>query len=77
MMNVAHAEDSSEVIMGNLPVNSIPAKVLFDTGALHCFMSRPFVSKHDFVSETLGKPMAVVSLAKYMRATTMIPMFLS
>ena len=46
LMNAAQAEDSSEVIMGNLPVNSIPAKVLFDTGASHCFISRPFASKH-------------------------------
>ena len=72
-MNTAQEEDSSEVIMGNLPVNNIPAKVLFDTGASHCFMSRSFVSKHDFVSEILGKPMGVVSPAKSMRATTMVP----
>ena len=50
MMNAAQVEDSSEVIMGNFPVNSIPAKVIFDTGASHCFLSRSFVSKHDFVS---------------------------
>ena len=61
------------MIMGNFPVNSIPAKVLFDTGASHCFMSRAFVSKHDLVSKMLGKPMGVVSPAKSMRATTMIP----
>ena len=41
MMNAAQAEDSSEVIMGNLLVNDIPAKVLFDTGASHSFISRP------------------------------------
>ena len=28
MVNAAEAEDSSQVIMGNLLVNSIPAKVL-------------------------------------------------
>ena len=72
MMNVSQAEDSSEVIMGNLPVNSIPAKFLFDTGASHCFMSRSFVSKHDFVSQMLGKPMGVVSPAKSMRATSIV-----
>ena len=43
MVNAAQAEDSSQVIMGNLSVNDIPAKVLFDTGASHCFMSRPFL----------------------------------
>ena len=46
LMNAAQAEDSSDVIMGNLPVNDKPAKVLFDTGASHCFISRPFASKH-------------------------------
>ena len=46
MVNAAQAEDSSDVIMGNLPVSDIPAKVLFDTGASHCFISRPFASKH-------------------------------
>ena len=43
MMNAAQAEESTDVIMGNLPVNDIPAKVLFDTGASLCFMSRPFL----------------------------------
>ena len=57
MMNTAQVEDSLEVIMGNLPVNNIPAKVLFDTGASHCFMSRPFFAKHEFTSSHLGKPM--------------------
>ena len=61
------------MIMGNLPVNDIPAKVLFDTGASHCFMSRSFVAKHDFISEMLGKPMGVVSPGSSMRATIMIP----
>ena len=42
-MNAAQAEDSSDVIMGNLPVNDVPAKVLFDTGTSHCFMSKPFL----------------------------------
>ena len=36
-------------------------------------MSRSFVSKHDFVSEMLGKPMGVVSPVKSMRATSIVP----
>ena len=39
MVNVAEAEESSDVIMGNLLVNSILAKVLFDSGALHSIIS--------------------------------------
>ena len=60
MVNAAQAEDSPDVIMGNLPVNDIPAKVLFDTGASHCFISRPFASKHELSSQVLHKPLAVV-----------------
>ena len=47
MMNAAQAEESTNVIMGNLSVNDIPAKVLFDTGASHSFLSYPFASKHN------------------------------
>ena len=38
MMNAAQAEESTDVIMGNLSVNDIPAKVLFDTGASISFI---------------------------------------
>ena len=55
MMNAAQAEDSSDVIMGNLPVNDIPAKVLFDSGASHSFMSYPFALKHNFDTEALPR----------------------
>ena len=65
MMNTAQAEDSSEVIMGNLPVNVFPAKVLFDTGASHSFISRPFVAMHDLVTEVLPSPLSIVSPARH------------
>ncbi len=73
MVNAAQAEDSSDVIMGNLPVNDIPAKVLFDTGASHCFISRPFASKHDFVTQVLPKPLAIVSPARQMTSRVCVP----
>ena len=72
-MNAAQAEDSSDVIMGNLPVNDIPAKVLFDTGASHCFISRPFASKHELLFQDLQRQLAVVSLGKFMNARSMVP----
>jgi hypothetical protein len=64
MVNLAQAEDSSEVIMGNLSVNSIPARVLFDIGASLSFISRPFSAKHGFVSKDLLKPLSIVSPGK-------------
>ena len=72
-MNAAQAEDSSDVIMGNLSVNDIPAKVLFDTGASHSFISRPFSSKHEMVFQVLPRPLSVVSLGKFMNASSMVP----
>ena len=72
-MNEAQAEDSSEVIMGNLPVNVFPAKVLFDTGASYCFISRPFASKHELVFQDLPRQLSVVSLGKFMNASSIVP----
>ena len=56
-MNSAQVEDSLEVIMGNLPLNDIPSKVLFNSGASHSFISRPFVAMHDLVTQVLPRPL--------------------
>src|SRR4051812_33037326 len=61
--------------MGNLPVTDIPAKVLFDTGASHSFMSYPFASKHNVDTEILSKVMQVVSPGKLMTSSLVAPMF--
>ena len=67
-MNAAQAEDSLDVIMGNRPINDVPTKVLFDTGVSHCFISRPFASKHGWFSQVMHKPLAVVSPGKCLLA---------
>ena len=72
-MNAAQAEESTNVIMGNLPVNDIPAKVLFDTGASLSFISRPFAFKHELVYQDLPRPLSVVSPGKFMNASSMVP----
>ena len=72
-MNAAQAEDSSEVIMGNLHVNDIPAKILFDTGASLSFISRPFASKNEWVFQDLPSPLVVVSPGKRLYASYMVP----
>ena len=61
LMNAAQAEDSSNVIMGNLPINDVPAKVLFDTGASHSFISRWFVDKFKLSTVALKTPILVSS----------------
>ena len=60
------------MIMGNLPLNDIPAKVLFVTGASHCFISRPFASKHELVFQDLPRPLSVVSPGLFMNASSVV-----
>ena len=73
LMNAAQAEDSSNVIMGNLPVNDIPARVLFDTGASLSFLSKPFASMHDVHTIDLPKPIAVSSPGLFMNTKMLAP----
>ena len=73
LLNATQAEDSSDVIMGNFPVNSFPAKVLFDTGASLSFISTPFVAKHDFVTEKIPVSLKIVSPGKQMTSNNCVP----
>src|SRR3954447_9899072 len=51
--------EAPDVVLGTFPVNSVPATVLFDSGASHSFVTRPFVSKADLKPSALAKPMIV------------------
>src|SRR6187399_1758081 len=73
LMNAAQAEASSDVILGNLPVNSIPAKVLFDSGASCSFMSYPFASKNNVHSEALPRTLSVISPGKRLSSSMVAP----
>nr|AAL78107.1 Putative polyprotein [Oryza sativa]AAM47295.1 Putative polyprotein [Oryza sativa Japonica Group]AAP52470.1 retrotransposon protein, putative, Ty3-gypsy subclass [Oryza sativa Japonica Group] len=61
-VNHASAEEAQaapEVVLGTFPVNSIPATVLFDSGATHSFISKKFVGMHGLIREELSTPMRV------------------
>src|SRR3954468_17686839 len=45
--------------MGTLLVHSVPATVLFDSGASHSFMSEAFALSHNFTVEKMNPPMVV------------------
>jgi hypothetical protein len=40
------AQENPQVVLGMFFVNSIPASILFDSGASHSFISVQFVAKH-------------------------------
>ena len=48
-VNAEEAEDAPGVILGEFLVQTALASVLFDSGALHSFISSHFVEKHDIL----------------------------
>jgi hypothetical protein len=41
------AQENPQVVLGMFLVNSIPASVLFDSGASHSFITSRFVAQHN------------------------------
>src|SRR3954465_13640307 len=59
--------------MGTLLVNSVPATVLFDSGASHSFMSEAFTFSHNFKYDTMKPPMMVRTPIGQCRTTMFVP----
>ena len=60
-LNADEAQEAPEVVLGTLPVNCIDAKVLFDTGASHSFVSVRFSDIHGLPLEPLPKNLMLIS----------------
>src|SRR3954462_3666777 len=58
-ISVEETIDTSDVILGTLPVNHVPASVLFDPGATHSFMSESYALRHEFPFEEMFSPMII------------------
>ena len=58
-MIMADAQQSSEIVIGRLLVSSVPATVLFDSGASHSFMSRSFASTNGIHHDLLPSPLVI------------------
>jgi hypothetical protein len=52
-------QDAQDVAVGMFPVESHPAKVLFDTGATHSFDSTSWVEAHNIPIEPIILPLRV------------------
>ena len=55
--------------MGMLSVNSVPARVLFDSGASHSFISHKFANEHELAMDPLLKRLMVLSPGATMAAS--------
>src|SRR3954463_12435497 len=61
-VNQISVEDTtapSDVILGTLLVNHVPASVLFYPGASHSFMSESYALRHEFPFEEMFSPMII------------------
>src|ERR1043165_6768652 len=58
-ISVEDTTATSDVILGTLPVNHVPASVLFDPGASHSFMSESYALRHEFPFEEMFSPMII------------------
>jgi hypothetical protein len=54
-------------------INSIPASVLFDSGASHSFVTKPFVEKHNISNYPLKRKLLIRSPGGELRATHSCP----
>jgi hypothetical protein len=59
------AQENPQVVLGMFFVNSIPASVLFESGASHSFISAQFVAKHSIPMCPMKQTMIVKSLGGY------------
>src|SRR5664279_3586888 len=60
-MSAEEAQESPDVVLGTFLVNSVPAHVLFDSGASHSFVTQDFVKK-SHLNPTLMKRLMVVQI---------------
>lgn len=67
------AQTAPDVVLGTFLVNSIPASVLFDSGASHSFVSNKFVGKNGLPISPLSNPMIIHSPGSEMRTSSLCP----
>jgi hypothetical protein len=67
------AQDAPGVVMGTFSVNSVPATVLFDSGASHSFITEQFVVKHDIPMSSMKTHLLISSPNGEMKSTYICP----
>jgi hypothetical protein len=67
------AAEAPNVVIGTFMVNAHPATVLFDTGAMHSFITQFFVEHHGIPTSTLKRCMLVSSPGGQLRSHVFCP----
>jgi hypothetical protein len=67
------AQENPQVVLGMFFANSIPASVLFDSGASHSFISAQFVAKHSIPMCLMKQNLLVKTPGGEMKSLYMCP----
>jgi predicted aspartyl protease len=67
------AQDAPGVVLGTFSINSIPATVLFDSGASHSFITEQLVAKHDIHMSSMKTHLLISSPNGVMKSTYVCP----
>jgi hypothetical protein len=66
-------QEAQDVAVGMFPVESYPAKVLFDTGATHSFVFASWVESHNIPIEPMIPPLRVNSIRGKVQSNRICP----
>ena len=67
------AQESPKVVLGMFLINSEPASVLFDSGAIHSFITEQFVAKHNLPMSPMKQIFLISSPGKELKASHLCP----
>jgi hypothetical protein len=67
------AQGDKDVVLGMFLINSVPATVLFDSGASHSFITEQFVTKHDVPRSSMKMHLLISSPNSEMKSTYVCP----
>jgi hypothetical protein len=63
------AQDDPGIVLDTFPINSLPAMVLFDSGASHSFIIEEFVAKHNIPMSSMKTHLLIGSPNGEMKST--------
>jgi hypothetical protein len=67
------AQEAKDVVLGTFLMNSVPATVLFDSGASHSFITERFVTKHDVPRSSMKTHLLISSPNGEMKSAYVCP----
>jgi hypothetical protein len=67
------AQEAKDVVLGMFLINSVHATVLFDSGALHSFITERFMKKHDVPRISMKTHFRISSPNGEMKSTYVCP----